>query len=328
MESDSNSGLGETSHEGSPFAYLIVIACLRLVTALQCFGVAGRYLLTELESESHIFEYLLFESRISESLAQRLDDTGAYFCLAAGILFLANLWRAPISDLNLATVNQQPAKKFWPSLLNSLELIATLLVALWFIADAFALTARGGAYSEWAIGEVAVRYACPIALFFQIKNSSGSNDKTPDQSSTRFARTSHNGTWLSQWVLTIGVSVTFAIHGYKAIQHFGPFCDLVLLTDMRLFQLDLEQSTVETAMTLIGWIDVGLAIAILLTRSRTVAIYMVGWGLITSLSRITAFGTMAWPDTLVRAANWGAALAVLLIWVWQAGKPDKNSQDL
>lgn len=284
-----------------------VIACLRFAIALQCIGIAGRYLLSELESESHIFEYLVFDRGVKESLAQRLDDVGAYLCLTAGALFVVNLL--------VGTSAISAGKRNWQTFLQWLEFFAAGLVAAWMIVDALAHTARGGIYSEFTIGEIAVRFASPIALMLLFQTNS--------------ARVDITGT-IAKWFLTAAISVTFLVHGYKAIEHYGNFCDLILLTDMRIFQFDLTQSTAEIALSIIGWIDVVLAIALLVNRythyKKTIAIYMLFWGLVTSLSRMTALGWSAWPETLVRAANWGAILALIVFWSWEsvAGKDDNS----
>lgn len=270
-----------------------LIDCLRIVVAIQCFGIAGRYLFSEFESESHIFEYLVFETGTAESLAQGLDDAGAYLCLAAGVLFTANLALKP--NVLIAGNRKQPT-------LHWLEVFGAGLVVVWTVADALTHTARGGVYSELTIGEVAVRLASPIALILLCQ----------------FCKRVNSARTVVKWILTIAISVTFLVHGYKAIAHFGPFCDLILLTDMRLFQFEFSQAKAESALTIIGWVDIGLAIVLLFGRYKSVAIYMLIWGLVTSVSRMTAMGWPAWPESLMRAANWGAVLALLILWRWEA----------
>lgn len=279
------------------------INCLRFVIGIQCFGFAGRYLLSSLESESHIFEYLLFECGVSESIAQTVDDAGAYLCLAISAWFAVRLLLGGIRKLF-----KRGERRGWVAQ-NWVDVFGAAFVAVWSIADALSHWARGGIYSELAIGEVAVRVACPIALILLL----ASQDKR-----------SSSYTAAASVALTLAISATFLVHGFKAIKLYGPFADLILLTDMRLFQFNLQQSAVETALRIIGWVDVLLAIAILLTRYKSIAIYVVSWGLITSLSRMTAFGLVAWPETTVRAANWGAALVLLILWCQSATPRDGN----
>ncbi len=276
----------------------IVVRCLRLIIVLQCIGIAGRYLWNDLESESHIFEYLRFERGVSENAAQWLDDAGAYLCLVAGIVFAFNMFLRPTSD-NPNRARQQG----WRKALYWCEFVAAGFVAVWCFANALAHMARGGIYSELAIGEVAVRFTCPIVLMLVI----GSQSKRTNMA-----------TIMARWVLTIAISATFIVHGFKAIQLHGPFCDLILLSDTQIFQLDLAQPSVETALLFIGWLDILMAIALIFTRYKIIAIYMLLWGLVTSASRMTAFGWVAWPETVIRTANWGGVCVLATMWHWES----------
>ena len=246
-------------------------------------------------------EYLVFQAGVSEGFAQAVDDTGAYLCLAAGVLFSLRL----LSNLETTRANRTR----WMAIFRWLELIAAGFVAVWFVADALAHTERGGIFSELTIGEVAVRFACPLALILLTQPN---------------VRQTNKASLTARWILTLAISTTFIVHGFKSLQLYGPFCDLILLTDLRLFQLELSQSTAETALVIIGWIDILIAVAMLVTRYKPIATYMIFWGLITSASRMTAFGWTAWPETLVRAANWGAVLAVLLLWQWESAQTDNR----
>ena len=272
---------------------------------MQCLGVAGRYCLSTWESESHIFEFLFFESGVSEKTAQLTDDVGAYGCLlAAGVLVVGGA-------IEFATRKINSGKRTtFHRIVRSLEFMSLLFVAGWFVADALAYMARGELYSKFVLGEVAVRYAAPLALGCLL---------LPGDSNGR------NGSEVAKWILTIATSATFLIHGYKAVELYGPFTDLILLTDMKCFGIGFEQATVETGLALIGWIDIGLALVLVATRWRWTAAYMVFWGLLTAVSRMTAFGVFAWPETLVRTANWGSPLVLLLLcFALQSGKRSDN----
>ena len=279
------------------------INCLRFVIGIQCFGFAGKYLLSSLESESHTFEYLLFDCGLSESTAQIFDDVGAYLCLAITAWFAGRLLLGGVLKFFMPNARRGWLAQDW------IDVCGAAFVAVWSFADAFSHWQRGGIYSDLAIGEVAVRVAAPVALILLL--CSQGERSTLASTAARLA-------------LTFAISATFLVHGLKAIQLYGPFSDLILLTDMRLFQFNLQQSTVETALRIIGWVDVLVAAAILLTRYKIIAIYIVMWGLITSLSRMTALGWVAWPETTVRAANWGAALVLLILWCQSATQDNGN----
>jgi hypothetical protein len=157
---------------------------------------------------------------------------------------------------------------------------------------------RGDVYAELSFGEYAVRFVAPAGLLLLIWGV-----KFSSQQLIAFAI----------WLLAIGAAATFVVHGYKALKLHGPFIDLILLSDMRYFHLELTQSTTERWLLIIGWLDIAMAIILLATRWPIAALYMAAWGLITALSRMTAFGQMGWPETVIRSANWGVPLAIFLI---------------
>ena len=182
-----------------------------------------------------------------------------------------------------------------------------IFVAAWSFLLAAAHTARGGSYAEFAIGEHAVRFTTPLALLLLLCSSSAV--------SVRLAR-------VAAILLTFAVVATFAAHGYVAQRLHGPFVDLILLTDMNCFHLGIEQSTAETLLKIIGWADILVGVLLMMTRWKAVAAYMIIWGLITASSRMTAFGILAWPETLIRVANGGAPLVLFML--YRSLKPDSE----
>ncbi len=268
--------------------------CLRVVIALQSLGIAGRYLLSANETESDVYGYLYFDLGIPESMAQAIDDVGAGGCLLSASVLLANGLLVGIGS-SLHSRFRKPSAVRW------LDRAALLWVAAWSIVMAAAHTVRGDAFAELSFGEYAVRFAAPVAfmLILAARNVSATNRRTK----------------VAFWMLSIGAAATFAVHGYKAIGSYGPFVDLILLTDSRLWHFEVSQLTAERCLLVIGWVDLLVAAMLLLWRWPSAAIYMTVWGLLTSVSRLTAYGETAWPETLIRAANWGVPLAVLLLGV-------------
>lgn len=283
---------------GSLFA---ILWCLRIVIAFQCLGLAGRYLFSASESESDIFEYLYFDIGWPEHWAQLVDDVGAYGCLLSMIVLI-------VAGCLPARRSGKQQRRKSAMVARYLEYAALIFIGAWFFLLAAAHMARGEAYAEFAIGEQAVRFATPLAMIMLLCCLTAS--------SLQFlAKT-------TSIMLTVAVVATFTVHGYVALQLHGPFVDLILLTDMRLFQFGFEQSTAETLLRIIGWADIVVGALLLITRWRVIAVYMIVWGLITAASRMTAFGSVAWPETFIRAANAGAPLVLLLLYQFLMPKKD------
>lgn len=270
-----------------------LIWCLRLVTVTQCIGLAGCYVLATAERESEIYGWLFFDLGWSESWSQGLDDFGSYACLIGAMVLL-------ISGLlgSLALGVPRKRRQRWQSWL---ELPVLIFVSLWCLLLALTETLRGGLFTEWAIAEQAVRYATPVALgWLLISQARGLSQQAIKRVTL---------------LLLLAAFSTFLVHGFKAVLAYGPFVDLLLLSEQRWLEQGMEQgmeqATAETLLVFIGWLDIGLAIGLLLTRWRIIACYMAFWGFLTAASRVTAFGAEAWPEMLVRAANGGALMALV-----------------
>jgi hypothetical protein len=286
-----------------------ILWCLRLVVVLQCIGLAGKYFLSTYESESDVYGFLFFDHGWPESVAQQIDDAGAITCLVAGLItVLCGLL-------------------FKPGRVSSFVTFVSLLtVFVWFLAISITHMLRGEPFALLSLGEHAVRYTVPFALAILLIPLRISNDMRPK---SEFAeRNAAFSQHLDQWAMTLLVlasSATFLVHGYKAFVRYGPFTDLILLSDARWFGLELSQSTAESALVVIGIIDILVALLLITTRWRVIAIYMAFWGLLTSISRMTALGFAAWPETLIRAANWGAPLAFVIYDGWSRTSNSKRT---
>jgi len=262
---------------------------LRFVIALQGLGVGGRYLFSSHETESDVYGWLYFDHGWPEATAQRIDDVGAWACCLASLFVVLGGWlampRGPVD-------RSQRRQRFG----RYLEACAAITVAVWVLALAITHSLRGEIYAEWSLAEYAVRYGAPLSLLFLQRDGR-----------MTAAATMHR---LGLGLLMLAAAVTFFLHGYKALQGYGPFTDLILLTDQNWSDFGWGQSFAESALVTIGIVDMLVAILLLATRWRWLAIYMAFWGALTAVSRITASGLSAWPETLIRAANWGAPLAI------------------
>lgn len=285
---ESGTGGKQDSRTGPGHA---ILGCLRIVVVLQCVGVAGRYLFSVNESESNIFGFLFFDIGWPEKLAQGIDDTGAYGCVISGaFLVVAGVFSIGRGD---------GVRRGRLRVAQWLDFVALTYVTTWMFLLAVAQMLRGEMYAELAIGEQAVRFTTPFAMLLLLHS---------------FGERAGGLARIAGIILLLATAVTFGSHGYVATQLHGPFVDLILLTDLRLTKFGLGQSSAEILLGIIGWADIVVAALLLLTRWRPIAVYMAIWGLISAASRMTAFGLVAWPETLIRVANAGAPFALLLIY--------------
>ncbi|WDQ16660.1 hypothetical protein [Rhodopirellula sp. P2] len=268
-----------------------MLVCLRLVVVVQCVGLGGRYLFSSLETESDVYGWLYFDCHWSESLAQSIDNAGALMTLVAGGIFCLAGW----------LMWKMPSESRWFNVVRKLDQAAAGWVAVWMLLIAAAHMMRAAVFAELSLPEHAVRYVAPLAL------AVGGGVSVASCVSPARIR-------LAVMMLTVAASFTFAAHGYKAYACYAPFIDLILLSEMQWTDIGFTQSTVEKMLVLIGVVDILVAAVLLIMRSRVAAFYMVVWGLVTAASRMTALGIEAWPETLIRIANGGVPLAILIHW--------------
>ena len=273
-----------------------MVWCLRFVVVIECFGLGGRYLFSSLETESDIYGWLYFDCHWSESLAQSIDNAGALMTLVAGGLLCLTGW----------LMRRQPIESARLKIVRKLDQAAACWIAVWMLLIATAHMMRAAVFSELSLAEHAVRYAAPLALAICGRAGSGIDLVASRQPArARF----------TVLMLTVAAAFTFAAHGYKAYQCYAPFTDLILLSDMQWTDTGCTQAAAERLLIVIGVADIIVALVLLVFRWRLAAFYMVAWGFVTAASRMTALGTDAWPETLIRIANGGVPLAILVHWM-------------
>jgi hypothetical protein len=262
---------------------------LRGTLLLQASGVAASLLFATLEHESDIFGLLYFDWNWPEAAAQRFEDYGTRGFLAAAVLLAV----VPAFCAFFRRSLDGPA---WTR--GQVPLL--LYVALWQFLMAATYSYRGGTFlPQWIVPEQAVRYAAPLAILLLLpERQSGA------PSPARWRR--------SLQVLRWSAALTFAAHGVKAIYLSPQFVTLLVGTFPAL-----PESMANQALLTIGMIDLVAAGLLVTTRWRLVAAWMVFWGLLTSLSRITALGLDVYPEVLLRTGNWSVPLAL----VWMRNDP-------
>lgn len=290
---------------------------LRCVLLLQAFGLGTRYLFTQYESESDIYEWLYFDYQFPEDateadelereqLALKIDDIGNWLYLgAACVLFLVPLLTA------LVNASRREPMRGIPPLVWQGPLLLYLVVWLTMINTAH-MVRDGDPFAKWAFGEQAVRIFVPLALFMLLP--------CPGRQTLPAGRTID-----ALALLRFAAAVTFIVHGLKALYLHGPFVDLILHSGDNLLGENFSARQQDTIwpLRIIGAVDIAVAILLVTTRLRIVALYMTFWGLVTAASRMTAtgFGPYAehftigkYGEFLIRAANGGVPLAVFLFW--------------
>jgi len=314
----SATNLSGTSCHWNDHCWKTVTWCLRVVLLSQCFGVA----LATWQNGTPINALLFNDSASggwnwSEESAIWVDHTGAAWSLAAAVWIIV---------VPAFTRRRWP----WRELAVVLQVVALLWIIVWQLSITLAAWELGGTWTasppfgwQWdmnplepagvekhrsfyelslTLGEHAARILAPLALliFCPIR---------------RGVVISRRRIEMAVWLMRLAASATFLIHGWNAIQLSPHFIDLLIGSADNLLDWTLPQATAETLLRAIGMIDVVLAILVLACRWRVIAGYMAFWGIVTACSRMTA---VAWQwglaESLLRAANGGLPLAILLYW--------------
>lgn len=111
-----------------------------------------------------------------------------------------------------------------------------------------------------------------------------------------------------EWILRIAVAGEFLGHGVFALQGKAAWIGWT----ERLLGVDAAMAG--QLIFLIGLMDVALALLVLVRPVRAALLWMAAWGFWTALLR-PLVGEPVW-DFIERWANWGAPLALLLLYGW------------
>jgi hypothetical protein len=111
-----------------------------------------------------------------------------------------------------------------------------------------------------------------------------------------------------EWVLRIAVAGEFLGHGVFALQ--GKAAWLEWISELT----GAAPATAATLLTLVGLLDLLVAIIVLVRPIKIVLLWAAIWGFWTALVR-PLVGEPVW-DFVERFANWGAPLALLLLYGW------------
>lgn len=210
-----------------------------------------------------------------------------------------------------------------------------MLMFAYAFLEAWSGMHNGEKYSELSLGEQALRWGSPLALLML----------TALPKATRINR--WRATLTSTW-LRLAVAVVFITHGFKALEAYPPFIDLIIGTVAQVREQRLAESLVVSILKVIGTVDIAAAIALVLlptpiltpakwwprfTSSGVIPrvlvpallVWLATWGLVTAMSRMTALGwptgLTAYTDVLVRSSH---CLAPLAIWMIDAAVKNRG----
>lgn len=255
-----------------PRGFPVVLATLRIVVAVQCWGAAAAIL--DAREDFHLVGFLREQAGFTEALIWTWLDRAAWGLAACGALTLV--------------------RPCWPVLIP---------VSLWFLGATAVTTFESNHWLEPA--EHAARYLTPPVLLLL--------DFWPPKLKFALGRAT-----IVIFFLRLGAAGTFIGHGLEAIRQSragGSFVELITGSFQNVLHRTVTVDQAQAALGVIGGIDIGLGLGLLLTRSRFFALYMAGWGTLAAVSRVLAHGPEAYHMVLLRSANGGAAFALLLYWM-------------
>lgn len=120
---------------------------------------------------------------------------------------------------------------------------------------------------------------------------------------------------LSEWLMRVGLSLTFAAHGIESMQQRGSFLDMLIMSARSVLGVRLPESIAQNLLLAIGIIDLVLAVLVVTRRWRGVVAYMATWGLITAVARIVVLRwDIGWYEFAIRSSHWSLPLVLFLAW--------------
>lgn len=184
-------------------------------------------------------------------------------------------------------------------LFKPVALLPFFISAAIFADTAAAYRFGGAPFVEWVYFTNALRYALPLALgIFLMSEKPWSARAT-------------------SWLLRIALAVVFAFHGLEAIQQHPRFIDFLIGSASKLTGLRISESAAVFLLKIIGGVDLFVAALLLVKRWPALLAWLCFWSLLTALSRITTYGFMSFPETLIRSSHIIAPLAIYALSRWE-----------
>lgn len=252
----------------------VVQATLRIFVALECWGFAVSRLVSG--KPSSLNRLLRQDFSLPASVASTLDQSVAWCLLICGFVTLV--------------------RPLWPLL---------VAISLWTIAQPIAaLVTRFGILPQLEPAQEAVRWMAPIALLFV--------DFWPPRLKFTYARYQ-----MAMGLLRLGVAVTFLACGLLLIHHSGrtsPLADMLIRGATRLHLGTLSPERAHFALGILGGLEFGIGLTLLLGRSLSGAALATLVGLGAAMLPTIARGTAGYHETLIHLIDGGAPLALFACW--------------
>lgn len=175
-------------------------------------------------------------------------------------------------------------------------------IFLYVLFEAWAGYYQGGyRFSEWTLGAQALRYMVPLAVIVIL----------PWPFSRMLSLKGQVN--LACWLLRIGLAVVFATHGLECLMGNPHFTDFIIGSANNMLGVRWTEALALQIMQFIGWVDIIVALAVLLKPNKFLLAWLMFWAIITAFSRMTALGPGAYTEALQRASHIFAPLAVYLL---------------
>jgi hypothetical protein len=252
----------------------VVQATLRIFVALECWGAAVSRLLSGHPSSLNRFLQQDFE--VPTAVAGALDHSAAWCLLICGFVTLI--------------------RPVWPLL---------GMVSGWMLIQAIsASVARYGVLPQLEPAQDAVRWVAPMVLAMI--------DFWPPPLKFSFARYQN-----ALAILRVSIIATLLAYGAILIHHCraaSPLAEMLQAGLSRLRFRPLTTDQAQFALGIAGGVQIGLAIALLLSRSRPAAMLAAVIGILAAALPTIARGTAGYHETLIHLIDGGAPLALLIAW--------------
>lgn len=166
---------------------------------------------------------------------------------------------------------------------------------LYLLINAFLIAKTGGSgHANWTPAAHALRYGTPLALVLLVmREPFGSAQIT--------------------MLLRVVIAFVFITHGAEALLHYPRFIDLIIGSGENLLGWRITEEQAKSALTVIGIVDLIVAVLVLVRPHPALLWWLAAWGLITALSRMTSLGWGAYPELLNRASHFLVPM-VLALW--------------
>lgn len=123
---------------------------------------------------------------------------------------------------------------------------------------------------------------------------------------------------MSVGLLRIATAATLLAQGSLALYQFqqgGELVDVLVLSGKNLFTKTIEPGQAKLALAVMGVLEIAIAVSLISSRNRLIALGVVVWELLTASAWTFAYGIQGYDFTLIRIAESGAPLAMLIFWL-------------